>query len=130
MSSFNPFFFTEMWQDFVEIGEVLLGGYLCHFAPFFFVDRTLFLHHYLPAYAFKIMLTSFVISHLMRLSTLMLPSKWIKRLILCLVALWLCAVVYVFRLLSVLAYGFIPLTADDVRSLKWRETWDLIIHKP
>lgn len=44
-------------------GEVLLTGYLIHYVPYFFYDRTLFIHHYLPAYIFNIMLTSFFITH-------------------------------------------------------------------
>ena len=44
----------KMWIQYQRVGEVLLSGYLFHFLPFFFVDRTLFLHHYLPAYAFKV----------------------------------------------------------------------------
>ena len=56
--------FLDIWTNYVTVGEVLLGGYACHFLPFFFVDRTLFLHHYLPAYAFKIMLSAFVITHI------------------------------------------------------------------
>ena len=45
-------------------------------------------------------------------------------------AVWLLAIVYVFKLASVLAYGSYPLSADDVRNLRWKDTWDLIIHKP
>ena len=44
------------FQQFCGAGEVLLTGYLIHYLPFFFYDRTLFLHHYLPAYHFKLML--------------------------------------------------------------------------
>ena len=58
------FIITETWNKYVTVGEVLLGGYLCHFLPFFFCDRTLFLHHYLPAYAYKIMLSAFVVTHI------------------------------------------------------------------
>ena len=46
--------FAATFQEFVTVGEVLFGGYLFHYAPFFFADRTLFLHHYLPAYVFKV----------------------------------------------------------------------------
>jgi dolichyl-phosphate-mannose-protein mannosyltransferase len=47
----------------LDVGEVLFGGYVFHYLPFFFADRTLFLHHYLPAYIFKVMLCAFVVYH-------------------------------------------------------------------
>jgi dolichyl-phosphate-mannose-protein mannosyltransferase len=42
---------------------------------------------------------------------------------------WLCSIVYTFTRLSPLAYGVVPLTADQVRQLRWKDSWDLIIHK-
>ena len=65
----------DIWTNYVTVGEVLLGGYLCHFLPFFFVDRTLFLHHYLPAYAYKIMLSAFVITHIHQVMRLVQKRK-------------------------------------------------------
>ena len=56
-----------MWLEFVSVGEVLLAGYFFHFVPFFFYDRTLFLHHYLPAYVYKIMVTAFFTVHIYKL---------------------------------------------------------------
>jgi dolichyl-phosphate-mannose-protein mannosyltransferase len=46
-----------------------------------------------------------------------------------LTSIWLGSVVYTFYRLSPLAYGVVPLTADEVRDLRWKDTWDLIIHK-
>ena len=51
------------FRIFCRAGETLLAGYLLHYLPYFFYDRTLFVHHYLPAYLFKIMLTAFVCTH-------------------------------------------------------------------
>ena len=47
----------------MSVGEVLVGGYLMHFVPFLFYDRTLFVHHYLSAYVFKLMISAFMASH-------------------------------------------------------------------
>ena len=55
---------VDKWDEFTFLGEMLLGGYLMHWLPYFFADRTLFLHHYLPALVFKILLTGAVIQHL------------------------------------------------------------------
>lgn len=51
------------WNRFIAVGEVLFAGYLVHFLPFFVVERTLFLHHYLPAFVFKVLLTAAVVDH-------------------------------------------------------------------
>jgi len=54
----------EEWEKFINNAYVLLAGYFLHFLPFLFVERTLFLHHYLPAFIFKVLLTATTIDHL------------------------------------------------------------------
>lgn len=115
----------ETWEQFVNTGEILLGGYLFHYVPFFFYDRTLFLHHYLPAYIYKIMLTAFIASHIQTVLT----SKILRFLSASLFLLWMGAVIQYFHEFSSLSYGLYPLNAEEVKSLKWKDTWDLIIHK-
>ncbi|KFM80664.1 Protein O-mannosyltransferase 1, partial [Stegodyphus mimosarum] len=51
----------DVWKKFCTAGKVFVLGYLLHFMPYFFVDRTLFLHHYLPAYLFKLLLLATLI---------------------------------------------------------------------
>lgn len=119
-------FFTDAWNRFVNFGEVLLGGYLFHYIPFYFYDRTLFVHHYLPAYMFKIMLTSALFAHVLEIMT----CKYIKLVLYSLVFLWMSCVLKIFSQFSTLSFGENPLSADQVKDLKWKDTWDLIIHKP
>ena len=57
-------------------------------------------------------------------------SRILKFMFILLTTAWLFFMVYVFKLTSVLAYGYYPLSADEVKSLRWKDTWDLIIHKP
>ena len=118
---------TPVFDEFVEVGNVLLTGYLVHYVPYFFYDRTLFLHHYLPAYLYSIMLSAYFYSHVLRL------AGGGGRLARCaraaMVGMWLVGVVYVFARFSVLSYAHKDLTAAEVRSLRWKDTWDLIIHK-
>ncbi|KAG0721721.1 Protein O-mannosyltransferase 1 [Chionoecetes opilio] len=45
------------------------------------------------------------------------------------VGVWAAAILYVFWYFSPVTYGSRDLTADEVMSLAWRDTWDLIIHK-
>uniref|UniRef100_A0A0K2V1T9 Protein O-mannosyltransferase 1 n=1 Tax=Lepeophtheirus salmonis TaxID=72036 RepID=A0A0K2V1T9_LEPSM len=119
-----------MWLQFLYAVEILFVGYVLHFIPFFFYDRTMFLHHYLTSYLFKIMLTSFLINHIYLLIGSFLPFKVFKVSYILLITLWCCGIVYVFLQMSVLSYGIYPMTAHEVKELKWKETWDLIIHKP
>ena len=49
---------------------VLFIGWLAHYAPYFLLSRVLFLHHYLPAIPFKLMLLAAVCDHL---------HSWLKR---------------------------------------------------
>jgi dolichyl-phosphate-mannose-protein mannosyltransferase len=46
----------------------------------------------------------------------------------CLVC-WVVGVVGVFRKFCVLSYGSTPLSASDVLKLRWKESWDFIVHK-
>ena len=114
------------WNRFITAGQVLLGGYLFHYVPFFFYDRTLFLHHYLPAYMYKLMLTAYLISHAEEIIT----STYIKVLMYLAITTWMAAVLHIFNSFSQLSSGSYPLSAEEVKTLRWKDTWDLIIHKP
>ncbi|KAK7576004.1 hypothetical protein V9T40_012290 [Parthenolecanium corni] len=114
------------WNHFSKIGQVLLVGYFLHYLPYFFVDRTLFLHHYLQALVFKCMLTTAVIEHI---HILLRKYQILKTLQFLLTSIWIVAVIWIFRKFSVLSYGVTPLTAVDVIKLRWKNSWDFIIHK-
>lgn len=58
------------------------------------------------------------------------PSRVMKFAFMVLILSWLFGIIHVFKLTSVLAYGSYPLSAENVRNLRWKDTWDLIIHKP
>ena len=120
------FFFPESWQHFITVGEVLYGGYIFHFIPFFFYDRTLFVHHYLPAYIYKIMLTSFLISHIYENAK---NIRALRILMLIFMLIWSIGSVKIFHEFSSLSYGIYPLSSDEVKDLRWKDSWDLIIHK-
>ena len=52
------------WQNYIFRGQLLVGGYLLHYLPYMSADRTLFLHHYLPAVIFKILVLAALLDHL------------------------------------------------------------------
>ncbi|XP_063708877.1 protein O-mannosyltransferase 1 [Culicoides brevitarsis] len=118
----------EEFVKFTQAGEVFMIGYLINFLPFFFVERILFLHYYLPALTFKIMLLTFVIDHLHSL------LAKVRNVLYCfaydvLMVLWFIGVVFVFVKFSVLSYGTTKLSETDIVALRWKDTWDFILHK-
>ncbi|GLG97859.1 Protein O-mannosyltransferase 1 [Gryllus bimaculatus] len=122
----------ETWDSFVTMGEILLMGYLFHYIPYFFVDRTLFLHHYLPAFTFKVLLSATMVEHLYHFlrETLQGTVRVVALLLFKITTVWWLLVVFVvFRGFSVLSYGTTPLTASDLLRLRWRDSWDFIVHR-
>lgn len=148
---------AEEWNKFVNNAHVLLAGYFLHFLPFLFIERTLFLHHYLPAFIFKVLLTAATIDHLYHLIRYALglhvynnlqaiknnelifvvlfyfSSHRLRSPILfvlkCSIIAWILFIFYVFKKFSALSYGTSALSAKDVIKLRWKDTWDFIIHK-
>lgn len=123
------------WRRFQLAGELFFAGYLLHFLPYLFVERTMFLHNYLPSFVFKVMLLCFVIEHVWLVLckwTAASASWWSSGLRLVYQAAilgWLAGVAVVFERFLVLSYGTTRLSADDVVALRWKDTWDFILHK-
>lgn len=122
------------WMQFRACGEVLLVGYLMHFLPYFFVDRTMFLHNYLPALVFKILVTSALAEHWHRLVEQLLKSKLHSRVYNVAVVAWLIGILYIFKRFSVLSYGLMTInnrtiSPEDIIALRWKDSWDFILHK-
>ncbi|XP_049538959.1 protein O-mannosyltransferase 1 [Anopheles darlingi] len=119
------------WARFRMGGEILLVGYLLHYLPYFFVERTLFLYNYLPALLFKILLLCFTIDHTQMVLRKFVSSRpKLAGLFWAFVGVWFAGVLYFFRRYSALSYGMTALSADDVLELRLKDTWDLIVHKP
>lgn len=119
----------EEWCRFSNIGSILLAGYFLHLLPFMFVERTLFLHHYLPAFIFKLLLTVATIEHLYYLIGTRYRHNLLLHVLRCSTIIWLIFVIYTFKKFTVLSYGTTCLSAKDVLKLRWKDTWDFIVHK-
>lgn len=119
----------KSWNKFLLIGEVFLTGYLFHYIPYFFVERTLFLHHYLPAFTFKVLLMTALLEHLHYLLKYILKLRFIANVFVFGILVWLMFVLHVFKKFSVLSYGTTDLSTNDILSLRWKDTWDFIVHK-
>ncbi|XP_030755009.1 protein O-mannosyltransferase 1 [Sitophilus oryzae] len=119
----------DNWNKFQLIGEVFFLGYLFHYLPYFFVERTLFLHHYLPAFMFKTLLFAATLEHLYVVLNQIVRIKLLYNLLIVSTFIMLFGVIYVFKKFSILSYGNAHLNTSDILGLRWKDTWDFIVHK-
>lgn len=56
-------FVSGVWQQFVCLGCVCVGGWLINFIPFLLMEKTLFLYHYLPALCYLHLLSPALLEH-------------------------------------------------------------------
>uniref|UniRef100_A0A3P8YGI6 Protein O-mannosyl-transferase 1 n=1 Tax=Esox lucius TaxID=8010 RepID=A0A3P8YGI6_ESOLU len=53
----------DTWRQLLLAGVVCAGGWAVNYLPFFMMEKTLFLYHYLPALTFQILLIPVVLEH-------------------------------------------------------------------
>ncbi|XP_054996247.1 protein O-mannosyl-transferase 1 isoform X4 [Sorex araneus] len=116
----------DAWLQWVLAGALCAGGWAVNYLPFFLMDKTLFLYHYLPALTFQILLLPLVLEHVCQH---LCRSRRQRTLFTALVAAWYSAACHVFIALRPLTYGDTPLSASELRALRWRESWDILIRK-
>lgn len=107
--------FGDLRKFYDESAGFFLVGWFFHYTPFFLMGRQLFLHHYMPALYFSILLFSVGFD----LLTIRLANR--KRLLAA--GLLITAVIYVYRIFIPITYGE-PWTQDLCEKAKWRPTWD------
>lgn len=92
------------------------------------MERTLFLHHYLPAFIFKILLLAATIEHVHNVLRSKVGKKFSLMFVFA-VCSWLVFTVQTFIIFSVLSYGMSDLNENDLIHLRWKDTWDFILHR-
>ena len=97
-----------------ESAGFFVAGWCFHYFPFFLMGRQLFLHHYMPALYFAILVFGVGFD---LITTRLQPRK---RLLVAF-GLLMC-VIYVYRSFAPLTYGE-PWTASLCERAKWRSTW-------
>ncbi|KAF9094891.1 hypothetical protein BGX27_001362 [Mortierella sp. AM989] len=103
-------------RDYYELsGGFFFMAWCYHYFPFFLMDRQLFLHHYLPALYFAILLLCVTFD----LACRFIPNRY-RIAALAVVSL---TAIYVFRTRSSLVYGS-EWTRDQCESSKLLKTWD------
>ncbi|KAF9273732.1 Protein O-mannosyl-transferase 1 [Mortierella alpina] len=103
-------------REYYELsGGFFFMGWCYHYLPFFLMGRQLFLHHYLPALYFAILLFSVTFDLICRF----MPNKF-RLLLLLLVS---STAIYVFRMRAPLTYGS-EWTQSLCEASKVLRTWD------
>ncbi|XP_071948165.1 protein O-mannosyl-transferase 1-like [Antedon mediterranea] len=114
----------DEWERLLQSSLLLFGGWLIHYLPFFLMERTLFIHHYLSALIFKIILLAVTIeviySHVLRSSNL-------RNVFLSLLAVWCTSVFITYLSFRPLTFGDRSLSMSELHSLQWLDTWNFLI---
>ncbi|RCH87257.1 hypothetical protein CU097_002945 [Rhizopus azygosporus] len=107
--------FGELRKHYDESAGFFLIGWFFHYAPFFLMGRQLFLHHYMPALYFSILLFAVGFD--------LLTIRLVNRKRLMTAGVWILMVTYVYRCFIPITYGE-PWTQSLCEKGKWRSTWD------
>ncbi|KAM5146947.1 protein O-mannosyl-transferase 1 [Mantella aurantiaca] len=114
------------WQALQLMGILCLGGWAVNYLPFFLMEKTLFLYHYLPALTCLILLLPPLFEHIHQH---VLRSEALKNTFSSLLLVWMSSVFLTYRNLCPLTFGDPALSAAELRSLRWKDTWDILIRK-
>lgn len=100
-------------ERFMQLGSLLLGGWVLHFAPFFIMGRVTYLHHYFPALLISMLTTGLMF------------DRWIPNIKRNLIEATVISI-YAgsFYYFSPLSYGFKG-SADTMKGRQWLSGWNL-----
>ncbi|XP_077986750.1 protein O-mannosyl-transferase 1-like [Glandiceps talaboti] len=115
----------EHWDQFIMCGVILLGGWAINYFPFFLLERTLFLHHYLPALLYKIMLLCVLLE---LVYTYVLRSSIQQQLFIWILLAWCTQVVLTFIQFSPFTYGSRSLSEKEIEHCQWMDSWAFLQH--
>lgn len=87
------------------------------------MERSLFLHQYLPSLVFKIILLAALLEFI---EVIAVRHRSVVRIV---YLVLLMAFAHCFLSLAPLSYGSGALSARDIERIKWRRSWHLIVHK-
>jgi len=116
----------DSWLRWVLAGALCAGGWAVNYLPFFLMEKTLFLYHYLPALTFQILLLPVVLQHI---SDHLCRSPLLRSLFSGLVVAWYSCACHVFNTLRPLTYGDRSLSPSELKALRWKDSWDILIRK-
>jgi dolichyl-phosphate-mannose-protein mannosyltransferase len=111
--------------EFFSFSGFMFIQWLWHYIPFFGMRRQLFLHHYLPALYFAVLLFAILVDFALAGLTSMLKlserNAHIARMTF--LGVYVLASIYVFWRLAPLGYG-LRMSKSQCEALKWLKRWD------
>ncbi|XP_078186267.1 protein O-mannosyl-transferase 1 isoform X6 [Callithrix jacchus] len=116
----------DAWLRWVLVGALCAGGWAVNYLPFFLMEKTLFLYHYLPALTFQILLLPVVLQHI---SDHLCRSQLQRSVFSALVVAWYSSACHVSNTLRPLTYGDKSLSPEELKALRWKDSWDILIRK-
>ncbi|KAB5595729.1 Dolichyl-phosphate-mannose-protein mannosyltransferase [Ceratobasidium theobromae] len=106
------------WDQFTYVTKLAFFGWVFHFMPFLIMGRVTYIHHYLPALWFSIIMVGHLFNHFVFTARISEQTKWI--VFVSAVSL----IVGVFWWFRGIAFG-IAGPIGDYWGLAWRKTWNI-----
>ncbi|TIC14411.1 glycosyltransferase family 39 protein [Wallemia mellicola] len=107
--------FDASTRHYTLISSFVASGWALHYIPFFLMERQLFIHHYLPALFYSIVMISVIFD--------LLTNKLRSRIRFQLAGLILIVAMIVYFKFSPLMYG-LEWTNNECEKSKWLSSWD------
>ncbi|KAG8429802.1 hypothetical protein GDO86_002633 [Hymenochirus boettgeri] len=117
---------TGSWLTLCLTGVLFLGGWAVNYLPFFLMEKTLFLYHYLPALTCQILLIPPLIEHIHQH---LFRSEALKNTFSALLLVWGFSLYVTYRRICPITYGDPALSPAELQSLRWKDSWDILIRK-
>jgi len=107
------------WNQFLYVGKVAFFGWALHYLPFLVMGRVTYVHHYLPALYFSMLMAAHIIDHFVFSSRRVEEShKWMV------FGICVFLIVGVFWWFRGVAWG-IDGPIKDYHGLGWRKSWNI-----
>ncbi|ELU40091.1 protein O-mannosyl transferase [Rhizoctonia solani AG-1 IA] len=106
------------WDQFSYVTKLAFFGWVFHFMPFLIMGRVTYIHHYLPALWFSVLMVGHLFNHFVFAARIAERTKWIV------FGAAVSVIVGVFWWFRGIAFG-ITGPIKDYWGLAWRKTWNI-----
>ncbi|KAG8746504.1 Protein O-mannosyltransferase 2 [Ceratobasidium sp. 414] len=106
------------WDQFSYVTKLAFFGWAFHFLPFLIMGRVTYIHHYLPALWFAVLMVGHLFNHFVFAARISERTKWVV------FAVTVSLIVGVFWWFRGIAFG-ITGPIGDYWGLGWRKTWNI-----
>ncbi|KAJ1945909.1 Protein O-mannosyltransferase 2 [Kickxella alabastrina] len=115
---------TDAWAPGEELhfwnaAKLLWGGWALHYFPFFLMGRVTYIHHYLPALYFALLLLAFEIDFCCR-------RMFVRSVHSATILAWAVAALAVFYWFAPFTFGYVG-DVMDLKHRQWMPTWNIYV---